>query len=365
MGTAKSLPLDNHALNSLRRSSSQTNLKDKTVVEYPPLVVVKDSSCQTTVTYPVRQESWLNNKIVKLCAFTVVGLLTSFVLLALFSRTCQSMFIYMNILNYPIGDLTNLNRFGLHDARNIRIETSDGLRLRGWHLLPPGDVAAHSARLAEGPDRELFFNSHLRNASTVVIYFHGNAGNRALPRRVSIVRRLSSQLAAHVLALDYRGFGDSEGWPSEQGTALDSQALWAWLEGVVCGGNVCGQEGFPPRVFLYGHSLGSAIASQLAADISLHQQQQARERMRRMASECVSAEESEKRRETTSAMERINSSTGSGECSVEVGAGSSQGMGLRVSGLVLDSAFSSVAEAVTDFPYAAPLRLIPFLVPFM
>lgn len=193
------------------------------------------------------------------------------------------------------------------------MESADGVVLRGWHLLPPGHIATLSAKLpSDSIERDHFFDSHLQNASVVVISFHGNAGNRGLPRRVSLLRRLSSQLGAHILTFDYRGFGDSGGWPSEEGTALDALAMWRWLQDRVSAGAGGAGGTRTTRIFLYGHSLGTAIATELAAAVS-----------------------------------------------VPARGSSLQDAVGTIDGLILDSPFSSVADALKDFPYAAPLRLLP------
>ncbi len=58
-----------------------------------------------------------------------------------------------------------------------------------------------------------------------------------------------------VLISDYRGYGASEGKPSEEGTYLDAEAAW---------GHLVRQGKSPERIIVYGHSLGGAIAAELA-----------------------------------------------------------------------------------------------------
>ena len=328
MGAAQSLSLENHALHALRRSSSKNSFvgdKHQNVAEYPPLIVVKDSYSQTNVTYSTH-EGFSEGSIVKVRTLSkwicrILSALLFFVVVALCSQSLQCNFLYMNMLNFPLPPLTDLNRFGLSDARNFETVTADGVKLRGWHFLPPGATAAQSAEISDPAAREDFFDYHLCAAARVVIYFHGNAGNRALTRRIDIVRRLSSHLGAHVISFDYRGFGDSGGWPSERGTKEDASAVWLWLQTRM---DTCRDSPLsppPPKVFLYGHSLGSAIATELAAQLS-HTYRSDRE-----------------------------------------GEGGSPA--LRVHGLVLDAPFSSVQDAIEDFPYAAPIRLFPFAAAIM
>jgi len=71
---------------------------------------------------------------------------------------------------------------------------------------------------------------------------------------------ITARLGVNVLAIDYRGFGDSEGVPSQVGLVKDARAGWDWLtsEMGAAGGDV---------VFL-GQSLGTGVASQLAVELA-------------------------------------------------------------------------------------------------
>lgn len=63
---------------------------------------------------------------------------------------------------------------------------------------------------------------------------------------------------ADVFALDYRGFGRSEGRPDEAGVYQDAAAAWAWLTG---------QRGFAAdRILIYGFSLGGGVATWLTTE---------------------------------------------------------------------------------------------------
>lgn len=111
----------------------------------------------------------------------------------------------------------------------IWLTATDGVRLNAWYA-PPGDNGA------------------------VVLFLHGNAGNLALP-----AAKLQDYLkAGHgVLTLDWRGYGKSEGLPSEEGLYADGRAALSFLKerGI----------GFE-RVVLHGESLGSGIATKLASE---------------------------------------------------------------------------------------------------
>jgi len=111
----------------------------------------------------------------------------------------------------------------------------DGTRLHGW-LCEPVD-----ANEEERP---------------VLLWFHGNAGH--LAHRVDVLLLLS-RLPADVLIIDYRGYGRSEGSPTEKGIHQDGRAAWRYLT------EVRGVD--PSRIVIYGVSLGGAVAVDLACAV--------------------------------------------------------------------------------------------------
>lgn len=92
-----------------------------------------------------------------------------------------------------------------------------------------------------------------------LLFFHGNAGN--ISHRLESIAQFH-RLGLSVLIVDYRGYGRSEGRPSEAGTALDARAAWQWLRDA---GNETNE------IVVFGRSLGAAVAAELAA--SLEEQQ--------------------------------------------------------------------------------------------
>ena len=88
----------------------------------------------------------------------------------------------------------------------------------------------------------------------VVLYLHGNGAN--VGATVSHCQRLH-QLGLSIFVFDYRGYGRSEGsFPTEAQVYADTQAAWNYLTQV--------REIPPEQIFIYGHSLGGAIAIDLA-----------------------------------------------------------------------------------------------------
>jgi uncharacterized protein len=114
---------------------------------------------------------------------------------------------------------------------DLRLKASDGIQVHTWFF--PADESS--------PRKHL-----------VMLVCHGNAGN--ISHRLTLARALL-QTGVSVLLFDYRGFGESEGVPTEEGTYLDAQAAHHWLTA----------KGFAPEnIIVFGESLGGGIASELA-----------------------------------------------------------------------------------------------------
>lgn len=92
-----------------------------------------------------------------------------------------------------------------------------------------------------------------------ILFLHGNTGTRALELRITVYTGITSRLDANILAIDYRGFGDSEGCPTVEGVAKDAKAGWDYL---------VEQGAQPENILIVGHSLGSAIAGKLSAQLN-------------------------------------------------------------------------------------------------
>jgi len=112
---------------------------------------------------------------------------------------------------------------------NVWLHTDDGLRLHAWYVPAVGERAT-------------------------VLYFHGNSGN--ISQRLDSVR-IFHDLKLSVLLFDYRGFGRSEGRPSEEGTHRDALAAWKYLAQQR---RVASQ-----RLVILGRSLGASMAAWLAS----------------------------------------------------------------------------------------------------
>ncbi len=94
---------------------------------------------------------------------------------------------------------------------------------------------------------------HDRPLATM-LYLHGNGGNIS----VEVKARRFYQMGFSVLMIDYRGYGRSQGsFPSEATVYQDAQTAWDYL--------IKERQISPKKIVVYGHSLGGAIAINLAS----------------------------------------------------------------------------------------------------
>ena len=121
------------------------------------------------------------------------------------------------------------------EYQSVTLTTSDGMQLDAWYI-------------------------HVSNAEYTVLFCHGNAGNISHRLDTLMVFR---DLGLSCLIFDYRGYGRSDGSPSEQGFYLDAHAAWNWLTQT--------QQIPPDKIILFGRSLGGSVAARLAADLAQQQ----------------------------------------------------------------------------------------------
>jgi pimeloyl-ACP methyl ester carboxylesterase len=113
----------------------------------------------------------------------------------------------------------------------VTLTTSDNIAIKAW-FTPTDDSAA----------------------ANTILFCHGNAGD--IGDRVELIQTLH-KLGFNSLCFDYRGFGESDGKPSETGTEMDAMAAWQYLTE---------KRNIPAgKIIIYGRSLGGAVASQLAS----------------------------------------------------------------------------------------------------
>jgi fermentation-respiration switch protein FrsA (DUF1100 family) len=112
-------------------------------------------------------------------------------------------------------------------AEELHPVAADGTRLHGWWVRGKGERA--------------------------LLFFHGNAGN--ISHRLERAGRIVAAHGLDVVLVDYRGYGRSEGKPSEAGLYADGLAVY----------DAARERGFPPeRIVVLGESLGAAVAVEVA-----------------------------------------------------------------------------------------------------
>ena len=156
----------------------------------------------------------------------VAVLVIAYTVLALTLYFMQPGFLYR-----PVREISYMpDELGL-DFENVFFESSDGLQLNGWYI--PAE-----------------------NAQLTVLFCHGNGGN--ITHRLDTINILYN-LGVNCFIFDYRGYGNSQGRPSEEGTYLDVRAAYDWL--------IREKKASPDNIIFFGRSLGGTIAAQLAAKV--------------------------------------------------------------------------------------------------
>jgi fermentation-respiration switch protein FrsA (DUF1100 family) len=162
-------------------------------------------------------------------AWAQAGLLGLLGLLLAYVAAVAALFLMQRqILFRPAHDRPDPARAAVAGLEEVTLQTADGLGLLAWYLPPPG----------EGP---------------VLLFLHGNGGH--IGHRIERLRRFAGQ-GWGVLLVEYRGYGGNPGTPSEAGLRQDAAAGLAALRarGIADG-----------RIVLWGESLGSGLATWLAA----------------------------------------------------------------------------------------------------
>ena len=114
------------------------------------------------------------------------------------------------------------------DYEDVYLTAADGTRIHGWHIPGESDIA--------------------------LLWFHGNAGN--ISHRIDNILMLNRRLGVGVFIVDYRGYGLSEGRPSEKGIYMDAEAAFEYLT------DELGLDA-ERDVVLFGRSLGVGVAVEM------------------------------------------------------------------------------------------------------
>ena len=136
-----------------------------------------------------------------------------------------------SILYRPVRNVVYTpNELGL-DYEEVTLTTADNVQISAWYTPAKG-------------------------AELTILFCHANSGN-IMHRMDSI--NLFNNMGLNCLIFDYRGYGNSKGKPSEEGTYSDAAAAYRWLTETK---NISAEN-----IIIFGKSLGSSIAAQLASKV--------------------------------------------------------------------------------------------------
>jgi len=139
-----------------------------------------------------------------------------------------------NLLYLPSKETINKSFYSNSNLKQINISTTDGFVLKSLYKKPK-----------------------LKEKKTIIV-FHGNAGH--VGHRVSKFKPFLDN-GYGLLLLEYRGYGENFGKPTEEGLIKDAYAAVQYL---------FNQNISPRNIILYGESLGTGIATRLSTDIAFN-----------------------------------------------------------------------------------------------
>lgn len=139
-------------------------------------------------------------------------------------------FFQRSILYLPVKEMSGPKNYGIYDSEEVCLNTDDGVNITAWYIAP-------------------------KRNEPVMLYLHGNAGN--LGDRTEKLQAFLDK-GFGMLAVSWRGFGPSDGYPNEEGLYHDARAALKYLVNL--------KLDIKNDIFVYGESLGSGVAVQLATE---------------------------------------------------------------------------------------------------
>ncbi|MFH1062713.1 MAG: alpha/beta hydrolase [Candidatus Omnitrophota bacterium] len=155
-------------------------------------------------------------------AKTTVTIIAGLIFLFFYARYLENKSLY-----YPVGEIFDTPEDINLEYENVFFYSEDKVKLNAWLI-------------------------KAKNPRATIIFCHGNGGN--ISHRLDKIDFFYN-LEVNLFIFDYRGYGQSQGKPSENGLYQDVQAAYKFIKDK--------QLGVP--IILYGESLGGAIAIDLAA----------------------------------------------------------------------------------------------------
>ncbi len=128
-------------------------------------------------------------------------------------------------------------------------------------LYNPGDIGLEYEKVQlKTPDNLLLSAWYIpaKNAEFTILFCHGNAGN--MMHRLDTLN-IFYEMGVNCLIFDYRGYGNSQGKPTEEGVYTDAQTAYDWL--------INEKKISPENIILFGRSIGGSVAAHLANNVKV------------------------------------------------------------------------------------------------
>uniref|UniRef100_A0A914ZPC5 Serine aminopeptidase S33 domain-containing protein n=1 Tax=Parascaris univalens TaxID=6257 RepID=A0A914ZPC5_PARUN len=155
---------------------------------------------------------------------------------------------FLNFVKVPFRNYNNLSLHGVKSfGRNFYVESRDGVHLGCWHILPSSLSSMLSNMEVTDESME---RSMMTSDFPIIVYLHGNSFDRSTGHRIDLYNVLSD-IGFHIIAVDYRGYGDSTGFPTEIGVVQDAKQVFRYVKKFAGDNNI----------FIWGHSMGTGVAS--------------------------------------------------------------------------------------------------------
>ncbi|XP_063627456.1 lysophosphatidylserine lipase ABHD12-like [Cydia splendana] len=183
-----------------------------------------------------------------------------------YSKFIQRKIVFSNCVNYPKDpDYENPSRCSVIGGRNFQVEfhsvaANRPVKIGAWQMIPYSLCRVDCPNCCDAVKKQRCSVQSLQQThSPIVLYCHGNSNHRGSPHRL-LMYQVFQKLNFHVIAFDYRGYGDSTYIrPTEDGVVEDAFHMYSWIMDNV--------KQNSPKVLIWGHSLGTAVASNLVANL--------------------------------------------------------------------------------------------------
>ncbi|CAJ0590217.1 unnamed protein product [Cylicocyclus nassatus] len=184
-----------------------------------------------------------------ICFFVVLPLMV-----ILFPGIVTKLF-FLNFRRIPMTDYSDVSANNVNSLGRAFYLRGDEGNVGVWHMLPKSLSYKYREKGIHPQDEDIE-ESLSDEKHPVIVYLHGNSFDRTIGHRVELYNVLN-KLDYHVVAFDYRGYGDSDGDPSEKGLVNDSLLIYEYVR----------QHSGNNTVIIWGHSMGTGVAVHLVKNL--------------------------------------------------------------------------------------------------